>query len=353
MPTPIAAWAARRAADAAKVRARRHLGAFIGAFIGGAGLLAIGLPMTAIVIAVGGTRDPATIATSMVSDIPSEALAAYREAGDRWQVDWAVLAGIGKVECDHGRADLLGCNPPDTVNEAGARGYMQFLGSTWRRGLGQHQLEPRSSRPALDGQGYATDGDADGDADPWSWPDAASSAARLLAANDVANDPEGAVWSYNHDDEYVRRVMGLAATYRAATTRSGSGTLSTVDGITVDAQIAAQVQELIAAAADAGFVLTGGGWRSADAQIALRRSHCGESHYAIYEMPPSLCTPPTARPGESMHERGLAIDFSCDGDLVTNRSSACYRWLTVNAAAYGLMELTTGAEPWHWSTSGN
>lgn len=69
-------------------------------------------------------------------------------------------------------------------------------------------------------------------------------------------------------------------------------------------------------------------------------------------MPPSECSPPTARPGESMHERGLAIDFSCAGVLITNRDNSCYRWLADNADSYGLYELASQQEPWHWSVNG-
>ena len=352
MPAPVAAWAARRtAASVKKTGARRAAAAAAGTT-----LLAVALPMTAIIVAVGGTRDPATIpaATGGVVDIPPEPLAAYRDAGERWTVDWAILAGIGKVECDHGRAQLPGCNPPETMNSAGARGYMQFIGSTWRRGLGQHELEPRSSPPAADGAGYATDGDGDGEADPWSWLDAAHSAARLLAANGISDDPRGAVWAYNHDDQYVEAVLQHAEAYRAAAgvSGAGSGSLVTVGGITVDVQIADRVSALLSAAEADGLELGGGGWRSAEDQIALRRAHCGSSDYAIYDIPASQCSPPTARPGESMHEQGLAIDFTCSGSLISVRSNACYRWLSSNASAYGLHELSSGAEPWHWSTDG-
>ncbi len=352
MPAPVAAWAARRAATSVRTAGPRRLAAAAG----GTALLAVALPMTAIIVAVGGTRDPATIpaVTGGIADLPPEALAAYRLAGERWMVDWAILAGIGKVECDHGRAQLSGCNPPDTMNIAGARGYMQFIGSTWRSSLGQHELEPRSSPPAPDGAGYATDGDGDGDADPWSWADAANAAARLLAANGVANDPDRAIWSYNHDDQYVEAVLQHAQVYRAAAAASGAGSrsLATVGGITVDAQIADRVAALLTAAEAEGIDLGGGGWRSAEEQIALRRAHCGTSDYAIYDMPAAQCSPPTARPGESMHEQGLAIDFTCSGTLISLRSNACYRWLAANARAYGLYELSSGAEPWHWSTDG-
>lgn len=352
MPAPAAAAAAIRARRAVR-RSRTPFVRRVAALAGGTLALAVALPMTAIIVAVGGTPEPASRAasTAALADIPGEALAAYRDAAVAWNMDWAILAAIGTVECDHGRAQLPGCNPPDTTNAAGARGYMQFIGSTWRTGLGQHELEPRTSPPAVDGHGYATDGDHDGDADPWSWPDATHSAARYLTANNVDADPEGAIWAYNHDDSYVARVLELAAGYRSSP--QAEVALTRVEGITVHVDIAADVAALVQAARGAGFELTGSGYRDTAQQIELRRAHCGTSDYATYEMPPSQCSPPTARPGESMHERGLAIDFSCDDTLVTSRSTACYQWLAMHASTYGLIELSSGVEPWHWSTDGS
>jgi len=96
---------------------------------------------------------------------------------------------------------------------------------------------------------------------------------------------------------------------------------------------------------------TGGGERSAAAQIALRRAHCGTGQWAIYQRPSYPCRPPTARRGRSMRERGLAIDFRHNGRGVTSRNSTAFRWLAANAATYGLYNLPS--EPWHWSTNGN
>lgn len=353
MPVPAAVAAAARARRLVNRDERRSTARRAAAMAGGGLALTVALPMTAIIIAVGGLRDPATQAAASaaaLSDIPSDALAAYRQAAAAWSMDWAVLAAIGKVECDHGRAQLAGCNPPDTINTAGARGYMQFIGSTWRTSLGQHELEPRSSPPAEDGGGYSTDGDRDGDADPWSWPDATHSAARYLTANHIDADPERAIWQYNHDDGYVDQVLQIAASYRASSTVEVA--LTTVEGITVSTEIAGDVAALVQAGRAAGFELTGSGYRDTGQQIALRRAHCGTSDYAIYEMPPSACSPPTARPGESMHERGLAIDFSCAGALIIDRGNRCYSWMAANANAYGLYELASQQEPWHWSVNG-
>lgn len=122
--------------------------------------------------------------------------------------------------------------------------------------------------------------------------------------------------------------------------------LCTVGGITVSCSISGPLGDLLNAAAAQGLRLTGGGYRDPSNQIALRRANCGSSYYAIYEMSPSACRPPTARPGQSQHEVGLAVDFSnCE-----SRGSACYRWLAGNASRFGFYNLPS--EPWHWSING-
>ncbi|MFZ4519748.1 MAG: D-alanyl-D-alanine carboxypeptidase family protein [Microthrixaceae bacterium] len=129
----------------------------------------------------------------------------------------------------------------------------------------------------------------------------------------------------------------------------GAGEIVTVGGIAVHRSIAADVQALLAAAAADGISLSGGGFRDPSQQVALRRKNCGTSDQAVYQASPSSCRPPTARPGSSMHERGLAIDFKEGGSALT-RSSAGFRWLQANAGRFGLRNLPS--EPWHWSTTG-
>jgi peptidoglycan hydrolase CwlO-like protein len=133
----------------------------------------------------------------------------------------------------------------------------------------------------------------------------------------------------------------------------GLATVSCPHGgsITVAGSIADNVQALLNAAARDGVSLcAASGWRSPQKQIELRREHCGSSNYAIYYMPASQCSPPTARPGTSMHERGLAIDFSCNGGGAIRHGNECWNWLAAHADEYGLYNLPS--EPWHWSTSG-
>ncbi len=120
-------------------------------------------------------------------------------------------------------------------------------------------------------------------------------------------------------------------------------------GVWVHASIAANVTALFEAAHADGINLGGGGYRDSEAQIRLRRKHCGTSDYAVYEMSPSKCRPPTARPGSSMHEQGKAIDFTYNGSIIKRRSGPGWDWLAANASSYGLYNLPT--EPWHFSTN--
>lgn len=128
---------------------------------------------------------------------------------------------------------------------------------------------------------------------------------------------------------------------------SGGIRICNAAGITVNCQIADQVTALVNAAAADGLSLSGGGYRDPAQQIALRKQHCGSSTYAIYHMPSSQCRPPTAKPGSSQHEVGLAIDFS----NCSSRGTRCFQWLNANASRFGLYNLPV--EPWHWSVNGN
>ena len=130
----------------------------------------------------------------------------------------------------------------------------------------------------------------------------------------------------------------------------GNIALANVRGIVVAASIAGATESMLAAAAGDGIVLSGTGYRDSSAQIQLRMQHCGTSQYAIYQMPADECSPPTARPGASKHEQGLAIDFSWNGSIIQSRSSAAFQWLAGNAGRFGFANLPS--EPWHWSMGG-
>ena len=62
-----------------------------------------------------------------------------------------------------------------------------------------------------------------------------------------------------------------------------------------------------------------------------------------------VCDPPTALPGRSEHERGLALDV-VEGKNTLTRNSEGFEWLEENAKDFGFYNLPS--EPWHWSTTG-
>ncbi|CAN5408371.1 hypothetical protein BH10ACT1_BH10ACT1_18640 [soil metagenome] len=185
-----------------------------------------------------------------------------------------------------------------------------------------------------------------------------------LAAQKAAND-KAASAKAQADAAAVRnaRSSNVSANGRESAPSGGGGgggatvqpgpvdagiQLAYVQGIPVNAQVANQVTAMInAAAADGVSLRIGNSYRSVSTQIELRKQNCGTSYYAIYEMPSGSCHPPTAKPGQSQHQLGLAIDFAgC-----SSRGSACYRWLSGHASQYGYYNLPS--EAWHWSTTGS
>jgi hypothetical protein len=176
----------------------------------------------------------------------------------------------------------------------------------------------------------------------------AASSAPLAAGAGLA--PQAGAGSSDAPSVVATSAAGASSQLAQPTGPVGADELETVEGIRVHRSIAADVEALLAHARRDGVELSGWGWRDGDVQIRLRREHCGTSQYAIYEMPSSQCSPPTARPGRSQHERGLAIDFTYFGGSISTRQSPGYVWLSQNAGAYGFKNLPS--EPWHWSTTG-
>ena len=158
-----------------------------------------------------------------------------------------------------------------------------------------------------------------------------------------------------HDEVIYERIPSfrakLAAEARAALPSVADiADITTVRGIQVHVSIASNVEGMLAAAAADGIDLGGWGYRDSIRQIELRQAHCGTSEYDIWEKPAFSCNPPTARPGQSLHERGLAIDFTYNGGSMTSRSNPGFQWLASNAGQWGFVNLPS--EPWHWSTTG-
>jgi hypothetical protein len=150
-----------------------------------------------------GVTDTYAASARARAEIPPAYLKLYTEAASRYGLDWAVLAGIGKVECDHGRDPDPSCTREGAVNSAGAGGPAQFLGSTWRQ--------------------YGVDGDGDGRADRWDPADAIFSMANYLRASGAPGDYRKAIFAYNHADWYVNEVEHWASLYRGPAQASAAG----------------------------------------------------------------------------------------------------------------------------------
>jgi hypothetical protein len=154
-------------------------------------------------------------------------------------------------------------------------------------------------------------------------------------------------------EEEARRLAEEAGRTAPVATVTPDGVnfeLRWVRGYEVNIQIADDVDGLVAALEAEGFDMGGWGYRNHQEQINLRRSNCGTSDWAIWQQPSSTCRPPTARPGRSNHEKGLAIDFTESGRLITSRSRPVFQALQRLAPQFGLINLPS--EPWHWSVDG-
>jgi hypothetical protein len=112
--------------------------------------------------------------------------------------------------------------------------------------------------------------------------------------------------------------------------------LCSVNGIIVNVAIERNVQ-----------VILEGGQRDDLSFSAVSAYRTREHQARLYQRDPDGAAPP----GRSMHEWGLAVDFSCDGGRRgIRRDSDCFRWLKDNQAVHGLQHRASG--PWHWSTTG-
>ena len=147
----------------------------------------------------------------------------------------------------------------------------------------------------------------------------------------------------------AERARRAAATPTKKFTPPPNSDLVDVNGIVVHKSIANGLRALLGAAASAGIELGGSGYRDTASQVQLRREQCGTTDYDIFQKDPFQCRPPTARPGSSNHELGLAVDFTVNG-FVLNRGSAAFQWLSAHAGSYGFHNLPS--EPWHWSIDG-
>lgn len=176
----------------------------------------------------------ATAASSLAaSGIPATALAAYEQAADRQDVltpgcriSWPLLAGIGRVESNHGRfagavLHTDGLSTPPVIgiplNGHGTAVIRDTDGgrldgdTTYDRAVGPMQFIPSTWAT------WGVDADHDGQKNPFDIFDAtAAAAAYLCAAGRDLGTYQGqvaAILSYNHSSAYVATVMGIERVY--------------------------------------------------------------------------------------------------------------------------------------------
>jgi zinc D-Ala-D-Ala carboxypeptidase len=119
-----------------------------------------------------------------------------------------------------------------------------------------------------------------------------------------------------------------------------------VYGTTVHRNVAYPYKRMIDEAKKAGISISGGGFRTKQRQIELRKINgCPD----VWTAPASSCRVPTAIPGRSLHEIGMAVDITSGGTALTSKSRA-FKWLQAHADEYGFVNLPS--EPWHWSITG-
>jgi membrane-bound lytic murein transglycosylase B len=176
----------------------------------------------------------AVIASASTNGIPSAALSAYQRAAQvidsadkGCNIDWPLIAAIGRVESNHGRyggntlddngvsrpgiygIPLDGSNGTSQIADTDAAQYdndpqydravgpMQFIPSTWSV--------------------VGVDGDGDGKRNPQDIDDAALATAVYLCSGDedlsTTKGQQAAVYRYNHSQDYVNLVLSIMNAY--------------------------------------------------------------------------------------------------------------------------------------------
>jgi hypothetical protein len=235
-----------------------------------------------------------------LSDIPPEMLVLYQKAGQRYQIDWAILAAIGSIESNHGRSTAPGVHAG--LNFAGCcAGPMQFDitdegGNTWA--------------------GYGVDGNNDGVTNVYDPADAIPAAARYLRAHGAPSDYHRVIYAYNHADWYVSDVLARAAAYRKAAAAAGSAGITGVDAADVLRNPRMLLTDIQRADLASGAI---------DPRVVGVLALIGRTHTLLITALKSDHSYLTANRTVSNHAYGRAVDISAvDGESCTGtRTGHC------------------------------
>lgn len=203
-----------------------------------AGLGAAAVIADATSVAAAGPSGGGADATSLAANgIPEHTLRAYQAAAaalasadPTCRLDWTLLAGIGRVESNHGRfagaivstagvsipaviGIRLDGSAPKTAVIVDSDGGRLDGDAAYDRAVGPMQFLPGSW------VAFGADGDGDGVRNPQDIDDAALAAGAFLCSGvvDLSTAPgaSAAVRRYNNSGEYVTLVLSLAGAYRS------------------------------------------------------------------------------------------------------------------------------------------
>lgn len=142
-------------------------------------------------------------------EIPKLYIPVYKAAGEKYDIAWTLIAAFHKVETNFGTTETM-------VSYAGAIGHFQFLPETWL-GWGYGANPPQSvyENPSMIKRygGYGVDANSDGKADPYDIMDAAFACANYVKASGGMDNLYQAIFSYNHADWYVEKIMSYYEMY--------------------------------------------------------------------------------------------------------------------------------------------
>ncbi len=197
---------------------------FLALLLGAFGLISF-------VVIAAGAAGPASSAVTVsnpseeaIEDIPPLLMRLFiQEAQQCAGLPWTVIAGISKVESDHGRFGGSSLGPDGVVRPSiigiplnGTNGTARIVDSddgmwdgdpVWDRAVGPFQFIPGSWRI------FGGDGDNDGVADPNNVFDAVPGVRRHLCPDGQIVDIEAAVFGYNRSRSYVEAVLDWARRY--------------------------------------------------------------------------------------------------------------------------------------------
>ena len=158
--------------------------------------------------------------------IPDAHLGVYRDAAEKYDVDWRLLAAVHRVETIFSHSSSM-------RSSVGAIGPFQFMPRTWlgweydtddvKGDVPEDEVDLTDLELIKQYGGLGRDGNGDGAADPHSLVDSAHTAAYYLSehggkTSDSTSSIRNAIYEYNRSEQYVNDVMTYFENYESSVT---------------------------------------------------------------------------------------------------------------------------------------